>query len=284
VVVKVAIGVFGPLTFTSLRYLIAVATLFLIIRLRTGTIRRPEGTWVQLMLLGVVGFGMYQLVWSLGLTRIPAGDSALIVAVSPVLVALFAGVLGMDRLTPPRLAGALVAFSGVAVVVASTSGLTLGASLVGDLLTLAAAVCWAIYTLLGTRFLRRGVDPLQATAWSVLGGALFLLPFGVFEAFNAPAPPVIGIAAVVAVLYSGAMAAGIANVLIFRAIRVVGPTRVTASQFLVPFGAVILGSLFLSEPIGPAQLVGGAIIVLGIWLTRRRALLPGRVRVRVRGA
>jgi drug/metabolite transporter (DMT)-like permease len=49
---------------------------------------------------------------------------------------------------------------------------------------------------------------------------------------------------------------------------------VTAMQFLVPAGAVILGALFLQEPVGPAQVVGGAIIVLGVWLTRRPSVLP----------
>ena len=51
-------------------------------------------------------------------------------------------------------------------------------------------------------------------------------------------------------LYAGALAAGIANVFVFNAIRLVGPTRVTVTQFLVPAGAVILGAMLLDEPIG----------------------------------
>lgn len=97
---------------------------------------------------------------------------------------------------------------------------------------------------------------------------------------TSPAPTVTP-AAVLAILFSGALAAGIANVFVFRAIRLVGPTRVTSSQFLVPAGAVILGAIFLSEPIGPAQVIGGAIIVLGVWLTRRRTVLPVALRARL---
>jgi len=69
---------------------------------------------------------------------------------------------------------------------------------------------------------------------------------------------------------------------VFNAIRLVGPSRVTVSQFLVPFGAVVLGAVFLAEPVGIAQVVGGAIIVLGVWLTRRRTVIPARVRERLR--
>jgi drug/metabolite transporter (DMT)-like permease len=279
VVVKAAIGVFGPLTFTSLRWVVAVVTLFMILRWRSGAIRWPGRDGLILLGLGVLGFGGYQVLWTVGLTQITAGDSALIIAASPVLVALLAGAVGLDRLTAPKLAGAVVAFGGVAVVIATGHELTLGSSLVGDVLTLAAAALWAVYTTAGAQLLRR-IDPLEATAWSVLGGALFLVPFGAWEAAITP-PTGITPAAMLAVLYSGALAAAIANVIVFNAIRFVGPTRVTAMQFLVPAGAVVLGAIALAEPVRPAQVAGGAVIVAGVWLTRRRSIVPDAVRARV---
>jgi drug/metabolite transporter (DMT)-like permease len=142
-------------------------------------------------------------------------------------------------------------------------------------------VLWAVYTVIGTGMLRR-VDPLQATAWAVLGGTLFLLPFGAWEVATTP-PTDVSPAAIAGILYSGALAAAIANVLVFNAIRLVGPARVTVSQFLVPAGAVVLGAIVLQEPVGPAQVVGGAVIVLGVWLTRRPAVLPGWLRTMTRG-
>jgi drug/metabolite transporter (DMT)-like permease len=279
VVVKAAIGELGPLTFTATRYVVATITMFLLIRWRMGAIRRPTGLTVRLIALGMLGFGCYQVLWTIGLTQITAGDSALIVAASPVFVALLAGAVGMDRLTPPKLAGALIAFAGVALVIAGGHELSLGASLVGDALTLLAAILWAVYTVVGTRMLRR-IDPLQATAWSVLGGTLLLVPLGIWEAVTSP-PAAVTLPAVAAVLYSGTLAAGTANVLVFNAIRYIGPTRASVNQLLVPVGAVILGALFLSEPIRPAQVVGGAVIILGLTLTRRRTVLPVGVRARL---
>ena len=279
VVVKAAIGELGPLTFTATRYVVATITMFLLIRWRMGAIRRPTGLTVRLIALGMLGFGCYQVLWTIGLTQITAGDSALIVAASPVFVALLAGAVGMDRLTPPKLAGALIAFAGVALVIAGGHELSLGASLVGDALTLLAAILWAVYTVIGTRMLRR-IDPLQATAWSVLGGTLLLVPLGIWEAVTSP-PAAVTLPAVAAVLYSGTLAAGTANVLVFNAIRYIGPTRASVNQLLVPVGAVILGALFLSEPIRPAQVVGGAVIILGLTLTRRRTVLPVGVRARL---
>jgi drug/metabolite transporter (DMT)-like permease len=278
VVVKSGIEALGPLTFTSIRYLIATVTLFVLVRWRLGPVRPPARVALTLMGLGMMGFGAYQVLWTLGLTQITAGDSALIIAASPVLTVLLAGAVGMDRLTAPKVAGALVAFTGVAVVVAAGHELSLGASLAGDLLTLGAAVLWAIYTVAGTGMLRR-VDPLQATAWAVFGGTLFLLPFGAWNLATSP-PSAVPAGAVVGLVYSGMFAAAIANVLVFNAIRLAGPARVTVSQFLVPAGAVVLGAVLLSEAVGVAQVVGGIVIVLGVWLTRRPTVLPAGMRAR----
>jgi drug/metabolite transporter (DMT)-like permease len=279
VVVKAAIGVLGPMTFTTARYGIAALTLLLISRWRFGVLRRPGRFTLPLLGLGMLGFGGYQVLWTLGLTQITAGDSALIIAASPVVTALLAGALGLDRLTAPKLAGAVTAFLGVAIVIGAGAGLALGASLVGDLLTLGAALLWAVYTVLGSRVLRH-VDPLTATTWTVIGGLLFLLPFGAWDLITAP-PTSVPLAAVAGVLYSGAFAAGVANVLVFNAIRLIGPTRASAMQLLVPAGAVALGALFLSEPVGLAQIVGGAVIVFGVITTRRAAVMPAAVSARL---
>ena len=270
VVVKASLASIGPLTFTVLRYIVAALTLFALLRWRSGPIRWPGKVGWRLFALGVVGFGLYQITWSLGLTQITAGDSALIIAASPVFTALLAAAFGLDRLTTPKLAGALIAFVGVSIVVAEGSSLSLGASLGGDLLTLAASLLWATYTVAGARMLQE-VDALSATAWSVLGGILFLAPFGVAEVLLSP-PASITLGVVVALVYSGSMAAAVSIVLVMHGVSVIGPTRASSTQMLVPFGAVVLGAVFLSERILPGQIVGGVIIVIGLWLTRQRFL------------
>jgi drug/metabolite transporter (DMT)-like permease len=74
---------------------------------------------------------------------------------------------------------------------------------------------------------------------------------------------------------------GISNVLVFNAVRFVGPTRASAMQLLLPAGAVALGALLLDEPVGPPQVVGGVVIVLGVWLTRRPSVVPAAIRARL---
>ena len=249
-----------------LRFGIAGLLLLALLRWREGSIGLPRRDLVAIGVLGALGFGLYQILWPTALQSIAAGDSALLIAATPVLTALLAVVAGSDVLTPGKLAGALISFAGVAIVVGAGQGFDLGASLGGDLLTLGAALCWAIYTAFGAPILQRH-SPLRTTAWAIVAGTLVLAPVGIGQLATVDWPavdPAVGLA----VIYSAVLPAGLSNVVVFHAVWLLGPTRITAYQFLVPAFAVLLAALFLAEPIRAGQVLGGAVIVVGVWLTR----------------
>ena len=268
VIVKAAIGQVPALVFTGLRYIVATATVLAILRWREGTIRMPLPDIAKAAALGVLGFAVYQACWTLGLTQITAGDSALLIAATPVIVALISVPLGTDTLTPSKIVGIFVSFLGVGLVVTAGAdgALSLGSSIVGDLITLAAAVVWAFYTSLAARLMRR-MSPLQLTGWSVAGGCALLVPAAIWQAAVSP-PFMIDLAVVAAIIYSGTLAAGVANILISRGVLVLGPTRVTVLQYGVPALAVVFGAIFLGEAVWPGQILGGIVIILGVVITR----------------
>jgi drug/metabolite transporter (DMT)-like permease len=266
IVVKTAVAQLPPVGFTFLRFLLASATLLVLLRWREGDIGLPRRDLAAIMALGAVGFGAYQILWTTGLTTVPAGDSALLIAATPVLVALLAVVARSDVLTPQKLAGVLVSFVGVVIVVGSGPGLTLGKSLAGEALTLAGALCWSVYTAFGAPFVRR-YTPLRATAWATVAGTIVLAPLALVQLGSLDHLP-LGLDVVGAIFYSGMLAAGVANVVVLNGVKVVGPTRTAALQFLVPALAVVLAFLFLREDIRPGQVVGGLVIVGGVLVTR----------------
>jgi drug/metabolite transporter (DMT)-like permease len=248
-------------------------TLLSLLRWRTGSIRPPRGDIRALALLGIVGFGCYQILWPVALQSIPAGDSALLIATTPVLTALMAAATRADQPNAAKLSGALISFLGVALVIAAGQRLDLGSSLVGDGLTIVAATCWAIYTVFGARILRRH-SPLVATTWAIVAGTLFIAPVGIAQLVSSDVRGV-GLPVLLAIVYSGTLAAGVANVVVFHGLKLLGPTRVTALQSLVPALAVVLAAIFLGEAIRPAQVIGGVVILAGVALLRRGAW-PGR--------
>ena len=281
IVVKAANEQIPPVTFALLRFAIAATVLLLLLRLREGSLALPRRDVLPILGLGALGFGVYQILWSTALQDIPAGDSAMLVAVTPVLTALLAVVSRADVLTRSKLIGTLVSFAGVGVVVASGPGFGLTTSLVGDALTLGATLCWSMYTAFGAPILQRH-SPLRTTAWAMVGGTLVLAVPGLLQGTSANWAGV-DAAAWAGLGYSAFIAAGVSNVLVFHAIRMLGPTRITAYQFLVPFIAVVMAAAFLNEPIRIEQLLGGLVIVLGVLVTRsdRAADFAGWLRGRL---
>jgi len=267
IVVKSAVAQLPPVGFTFLRFTLASLTLLVLLRWREGSVGLPRRDLVAILGLGAVGFGAYQILWTTGLTTVPAGDSALLIATTPVLVALLSVVARSDVLTPVKLAGVVISFVGVVVVIGSGPGFTLGNSIAGEAITLAAAVCWSAYTAFGAPFVRRH-SPLRATAWATVSGTLVLAPLAVVQLASMDRIP-LSLDVLGAVLYSGMLAAGVSNVIVLNGVKVVGPTRTAALQFLVPALAVVLAFVFLREEIRPGQVLGGAIILGGVLITRR---------------
>jgi probable blue pigment (indigoidine) exporter len=111
------------------------------------------------------------------------------------------------------------------------------------------------------------------------GGSIVLLPLGLVEAAGADWGAVT-VGAWAGLVYSALIPAGIANVVVSHGVRLLGPTRITALQFLVPFITVLLGAAFLAEDIQAAQLAGGIVIVAGVAISRAFSIggLAGRLR------
>jgi len=266
VAIKYLIGILPPVSVSFLRFAIPIGFLALATYRRDGSLRMPRRDLVTVLVLGAFGFGLYQVLWSTALRSVGAGESALIVAATPVLAALFASLAGTDTLNREKVVGIAVSLAGVAVVVAAGRPLAFDSGLVGPALTLLAAAAWAAYVALGARLLRRH-SPLKTTTWAIIGGLIVMAPFGLIPliGFDFATVPV---GAWVLLLFSAFVAVGLANVITMHGVRMLGPTRVTSFQFLTPFITLVLAALLLSEPILPGQVVGGVIIGLGILIAR----------------
>lgn len=266
VAMKYLVGILPPVSISFFRFGIPVVFLLVATRLREGSLLMPRRDLVTILLLGAFGFGLYQVLWSTALRSIGAGESALIVAATPVLTALFASLAGTDTLTREKVAGIAVSMLGVVVVVASGRSLAFDSGLVGPVLTLLASAAWAAYVALGATLLRRH-SPLKTTSWAIVGGLCVMAPFGLIPLIGfdlAAVPP----GAWALLLFSAVVSVAVANVVTMHGVRLLGPTRVTSYQFLTPFITLILAAALLSEPILPGQVVGGVIIGLGIVIAR----------------
>ncbi|MFI6008751.1 DMT family transporter [Streptomyces sp. NPDC051243] len=221
-------------------------------------IRRHLGFVVIASLLGVSVYNT--LVNQAGLTT-PAADMGLIMAASPVLMAVFERVAG-TRLGARRVLGLLTACAGVVLLMAGGTG---GAGFVaGDLWMVAAACCFASYSAL----LRRKPAELGGTAFLfatfLLGTALLLPAQGVSLAVQGGFDPTPG--TVLPILYVGVASSAVAFFAWNRAIALVGPSRAGVVYYLQPVCVALLSWAVLGEAVGWTQAVCMALILGGVVL------------------
>ena len=266
-VMKGALPHFPPLAFTAVRFAGSSVVLWLIQRRVEGVQPLPPGTLLRLIVLGVVGNTLYQLAFILGLERTTASNSALLLSAVPTAVALLGAVVGAERLTRRVAVGTAVATAGVVLVVAARGAGFSSATITGDLLTLAAMLCWAGYTL-GVRSVGTAISPLRLTTLTTLTGTPGLVLAGIPDLARMQWRGVTP-AAWAALGYSSMLSLVVAYLLWNRSVRAVGPNRTAIYMCVTPLVAVASAWVLLGEVPVPLQGVGALFIVAGVLLTRR---------------
>jgi drug/metabolite transporter (DMT)-like permease len=272
-VIKAALREFQPMAFNGLRFALATVTIALLLRHRGTSLRMPrEGLW-RLVLLGVLGNAIYQLLFIEGIARTTAANASLIMASSPMLVALLATALGRERLQVRGWFGVVLAVAGLTLVLSAQNrvGFT-RVSLAGDLLILAGAATWALYTVLATGVMAR-TPSLSATLVTFLSGTPVLLLLAV-PSFATQDWRRIGAMGWLGVAFSGIVAIGLAYLAWNTGLGAVGSTRTVVYSNLTPVVAAALAWVTLGERWNLAQVLGAAVVLVGIALTRSATTGP----------
>jgi drug/metabolite transporter (DMT)-like permease len=266
-VIKYGMTFVTPMAYNTLRVIIAAVTLLVIARVFGGPWPARRDALV-LLGLGVIGNGIYQMLFAEGVSRTRAGEAALVVGASPALIALFGKLKGVEHVTARGAFGIGLSIFGVGLVVLGRAASGEGAgdgSLLGDLLVLCGSVCWAVYTVYLIPFTGR-VAGLHVVALSLTGGAAFLLVIGtpalIAQDWNVPRN------AWLALFYSGIGALVVAYLLWYRGVKTLGATRTAMYANLQPLIALMVAWLTLGETPTAWQSIGAATIVGGVLLTR----------------
>ena len=208
-----------------------------------------------------------QTGFTFGLSLTSAASTGLIFSTAPVWGMVFGSALGQERPTRRGVAGVVLSIVGVGAVF--SEGLTGGSSgLAGNLLILLAAVGVGAYSVLSMPLLERHT-PLAVATYPILFGGPFVLllssPQLVGLGWDGVGPGVWA-----AVGYSAVFATAFAFVGWQRGISRIGANRTLVYQYLITFVGVTSGIVFFGETLGVEKIVGGAVILLGVYLARRQ--------------
>lgn len=267
-VIKYTLQEIDPLAFATARF--GGAALFLLITLwlleGKPTIQRED--WLRVGVVGIIGIGLYQILFTLGIYYTTASNSSLLIASGPIFTLLFAVLFREERIVPLQIVGILVSFLGVAMIVgAQSGGLTLEVEhLKGDLFTLTCAAINGLCAVIAKRPLKR-YSSLRLMTVSFVLGTVSMLPF-TWRALLYQPWAHLSLNGWLGLVYASFIAAGLGYVLWFRAIGEIGATRTMVYNYLIPVVAVAVAVLTLREQFTALHALGALIVFVGIALAR----------------
>lgn len=267
---KVALQDISPIAVVWLRFSMGVLILGIAVSMRRQFSLPGKGEWAYFSLLGFLGITFHQWLQSNGLQTSEAGTTAWIVSTTPVFMALLGWTVLKEALSWIKTSGILLAFAGVLLVVSkgdltSISVGKFGAP--GDFLILISSVNWAVFSVLSRRGLKSYPAGLMmfyvmSVGW-LFSSILFFTQTSLAEIPNLTINGWLGI------LFLGIFCSGLAYIAWYDALQALPSAQTGAFLYIEPLVAVVVAFFVLGEPITFVSLVGGGIILVGVWLVNR---------------
>jgi drug/metabolite transporter (DMT)-like permease len=258
-----------PIAFTALRFTLATVGMLLVMRSFRDEQPLTRRDVLQMAGLGLLGNGIYQVMFIIGIDNTSLTNSALILASSPIFVAIFGVLFKLERLNALAWTGIVLSFVGIAIVIfgnAPAADEVGKSNLLGDVLTLGAAIAWGAYTILVAPVVKHH-SPIRVSAISIMFGTipLVLLATPTFLTLDWSK---VGLNSWLGVIYSGGFAIALGYVIWNRGVRHIGSARTAVYSNLNPVLAAIIAFFVRGDALTIYHLIGAVVILAGIALTR----------------
>jgi drug/metabolite transporter (DMT)-like permease len=269
-VIKSAYDEFTPLAFAGVRFVIASLALLLVLALLRQPLSVQRGDLARVAAVGLFHVAFYQIFFGIGLKYTTASNSVLIINTAPVITALLVWATRSEPITWRQAVGIALALAGVVLLVEASGSLSAG-HLKGDVITMLAAVSYAVTPVIVLPLYQR-YSSFTIMAYGMVAGTIVLLLVGLPEI--ARQSWAVSRVAWAQLAYAALGAGTLGYLFWYEGIRRIGPTRATAYFFLIPPVGVITAVTVLHEPFGVLHLVGAVVILAGVALTRWPAQRP----------
>lgn len=278
--IGIAVRHVPPLTYVWLRLTIASAGMWTYVRLTGRQAGLPREVWGSILLLALLNNALPFVLIGWGEMHIASGLAAILNATTPIWGVLVAHFLTHDeRMNPRKLAGVLLGFAGVVVMMGPSLMSSLGAGALAQIACVLASLVYALAAVWARRFKKMGLSPISVTTGQLTAGAAVMLPLSMIvdRPWTHALPPLGAWAAIASLAL---LCTAFAYVLYFRLIDTSGATNAMLVTLLVPPVAILLGAMFLGETLEPQDFAGLGLIALGLAAIDGRLLsLLGRRRL-----
>jgi drug/metabolite transporter (DMT)-like permease len=269
--VGIAVSDIPPLTIVLVRVLLSAIALHVILKVMGYKFPTDKTILSAFLIMGLLNNAIPFSLIAYGQSHIASGLASILNATTPIFTVIVAHFLTTDeKLTGRKIAGVLIGFFGVAVMIGIDALQALGIHIFAQIAILIATTSYAFAGIYGKRFQTLGVKPITVATGQVTASAFLMLPLVMFidQPWNLDMPSLHSILALIALALLSTV---LAYILFFEILARAGATNLLLVTFLIPPSAIILGVLVLNEAIQLNQMFGLALIILSL------ATIDGRV-------
>jgi drug/metabolite transporter (DMT)-like permease len=264
---KIALREFDPFTLGLLRFAIAIVMLNVLLLAQGRRIIPQAKHWPLLLFLGFVAVPVNQGLFLVGLKYTSPAHSALLYSLTPLIVYLLAIPILKEKPSLRKFAGILTALCGVIIVLLDSQIRRAPNFVLGDLLIFVAVIAWALFTVFGKPLVGQ-IGSLPAITYTMTVGTLLFVPIGLYPAATFD----YGRASALSwfsLLYIAVLVSGVAYPLWYWALRRLEASKLTVFSNCQPILTAALSYFFFAEELTPNFLLGGALVLLGVFVTAR---------------
>jgi len=265
--IELALAELGPLWIVAGRTTVGGLVLLVILLLRGKRLPNTLSLWGRLLVLGLINNAAPWTLLAWAQQTLPSGLAGLLMAIVPTSTLLVSAAVGLERITPRRVIGLVLALGGVAAIVAGD--LEQPGRIVAVLAVVVATLGYAVGAVFAKSRVSGSAPPLVLATGQVLTAAAVTIPIAWIIEGGGPGLASLSLLPAVSILLLGTFGTGLAFLVFYSLVAKVGATNATLTTYLIPVVAVLAGVLFLDERLAATAVGGGVLILIGIWLAQR---------------
>lgn len=269
IVVDIVTNEMDPIDLGFLRFLVATPLMFLLVVARKKPLTLPKKELPWLVVLGLTGVTLLYLFQFIGIHLTNAPTASVLINTNVIFIAILSGIFLHEALTKKRMAGIILSFVGVIVIMGSdiaTQEITIGnLFFIGGILMLLSALCWALYSLIGKRLLKT-YDEFVITTYAFGFGTLCYIPFVFLHLV--PVIQQTSLNGWLAVLYLALTCSLFGYLGWYYALKHIDASKAAVFLNFIPLFTILI-SFFLGTHLTWFFLLGAALIIYGVYLTQK---------------